>query len=50
MDSVVALHDKIGVNRQLFETLQFTLKGVHGHVIDLHGAHVSFSMIIVTMG
>ena len=49
MDSVVAPHDKTDVSRQLFETLQFTLKNVHGNVIDLHGAHVSFSMIFVTM-
>ena len=49
MDSVVAPHDKIDVGRQLFETLQFTLKNVHGNVIDLHGAHASFSTIFVTM-
>ena len=49
MDSVVAPHDKIDVSRQLFKTLQFTLKNVHGNVIDLHGAHVSFPMIFVTM-
>ena len=49
MDSVVAPHDKIDVSRQLFKTLHFTLKNVHGNVIDLHGAHVSFSMIFVTM-
>ena len=29
MDSVVAPHDKIDVSRQLFKTLQFTLKNVH---------------------
>ena len=50
MDSVVAPHDKIDVSRQLFKTLQFIFKNVHGNVIDLHGAHVSFSMIFVTMG
>ena len=49
MDSVVAPHDKIDVSNQLFKTLHFTLKHVHGNIIDLHGAHVSFSMIFVTM-
>ena len=49
MDSVVAPHDKIDVSRQLFKTIQFILKNVHGNVIDLHGAHVSFSMVFVTM-
>ena len=48
--SVVAPHDKIDVSRQLFKTLQFIFKNVHGNVIDPHGAHVSFSMISVTMG
>ena len=48
MDSVVAPHDKIDVSRQLFKTLHF--RNVHGNVIDLHGAQVSFSMIFVTMG
>ena len=49
MDSVVTPHDKIDVSRQLFKTLQFTLKNVHGNVLDLHGAQMSFSMILVTM-
>ena len=49
MDSVVALHGKIDVSRQLIKTLQFILKNVHGNVIDLHGAHVSWSLVIVTM-
>ena len=49
MDSVVAPHDKIDVSRQLFKTLHFTLKNVHGNVIGLHGAHVSFSVIFVNM-
>ena len=49
MDSEVAPHDKIDVSRQLFKTLHFIHKNVHGNVIGLHGAHVSFSMISVTM-
>ena len=49
MDSVVAPHDKIDVSRQLFKTLHFSLMNAHGNVIDLHQAHVSFSMIFVTM-
>ena len=49
MDSVAAPHDKIGVSRQLVNTLNFALKNVHGNVIDLHSANVSFSMIFVTI-
>ena len=49
MDSVVAPHDKIDVGRQLIKTLKFTFKNVHGHVVDLHAAHVSFSMVFVTI-
>ena len=50
MDSVVAPHDKMDVSRQLFKALQFTFKDVHGNVIDLHGVHVGWSLIIVTKG
>ena len=49
MDSVVAPHDKIDASRQLIKTMNFTLKNVHGNVIDLHAANVSFSMIFVTI-
>ena len=49
MDSVVAPHDKIDVGRQLIETLNSTLKNVHGNVIDLHAANVSFSIVFVTI-
>ena len=49
MDSVVAPHDKIDVSRQLIKALNFALKHVHGNVIDLHAANVSFSMIFVTI-
>jgi len=49
MDSVVAPHDKIDVSRQLIKTLRFTLKNVHGNVINLHGAHCSFSLIFQTI-
>ena len=49
MDSVVALHDKIDVSRQLIKKLYFVLKNVHGNVIDLHAANVSFSMILLTI-
>ena len=47
MDSVVAPHDKIDVSRQLI-TLNCSLKNVHGNVIDLHSANISFSMIFVS--
>ena len=50
MDSVVATHDKIDVSRQLAKTQNLALKNVHGNVIDLHSANVSFSMIFVTIG
>ena len=48
MDSAVAPHDKTDVSRQLITTLNFAFKNVHGNVIDLHPANVSFSMIFVT--
>ena len=50
MDSVVAPHDKIDVSRQLIKNINFILENVHGNVIDLHAANVSFSMISVTIG
>ena len=37
LDSVVAPHDKIDVSRQLFKTMEFSFRNVHGNVIDLHG-------------
>ena len=49
LDSVVAPHDKIDVSRQSIKTLQFTLKNVHGNTINLHGAHISFSLIFQTI-
>ena len=48
LDSVGAPHDKIDVSRQLVKTFQFSLKNVHGKVINLHGAHYSLSLIMVT--
>ena len=50
MDSIVAPHDKSDVSRQLIKTLNFILKNVHGNVIDLHAANVSFPMIFATIG
>ena len=49
MDSAVAPHDKIDVSRQLTQTMEFSFRNVHGNIIDLYGAHVGFSMILVTM-
>ena len=49
LDSVVAPHDKIDVSRQLLKTIQLSLKNEHGDVINLHGAHISFSLCFVTM-
>ena len=48
-DSVVAPHDKVDVSRQIFTTMHFTLKSVHGNVINLHGAHASPSLIFQTI-
>lgn len=45
IDSVVAPHDKIDVSRQNIKTMHFTINNVHGNVISLHGAHVSWSII-----
>ena len=49
IDSAVSPHDKIDVSRQSLKTMHFTLKNVHGNVIDLHGAHVSLSLIFQTI-
>jgi len=49
MDSVVAPHDKINVSKQLIKTLHFSLRNVHGNVIDLHGSHISLSLIFQTL-
>ena len=49
MDSVVAPHDQTDVSRQLIKHLHFTIKNVHGNVIDLRGSPTSFSLIFVTM-
>ena len=50
IDSVVAPHDEIDVSRQSLKTMRFTLKNVHGNVINLQGAHVSLSLIFQTIG
>ena len=49
IDSAVAPHDKIDVSRQSLKTMHFILKNVHGNVINLHGAHVSLSLIFQTI-
>ena len=49
LDSVVAPHDRIDVSRQLFKTMEFSFRNVHGKVMDLHGANISFSLIFATM-
>ena len=49
LDSVVAPHDKIDVSRQSIKSMNFTLKNVHGNVINLHGAHISLSLIFQTI-
>ena len=49
IDSVVAPHDKIDVSRQSIKTMHFTLKNVHGNIINLHNAHISFSLIFQTI-
>ena len=48
IDSVVAPHDKIDVSRQLIKTIELSFRNVHGDIIDLHGAHVSFSLVFQT--
>ena len=49
MDSVVAPHDKIDVSRQLSKTVELSFRNVHGDIIDLHGAHVSLSLVFQTL-
>ena len=50
LDSVVAPYGKIDVSRQLIKTTELSFRNVHGNVIDLHGANVSFSLVSVTVG
>ena len=47
IDTVVSNHDKIDVSRQTLKTLEFRLTNVKGEVVDLHGAHVSWSLVFV---
>jgi hypothetical protein len=49
VDSVVANHDKLDVSRQMFKQMEFSLKNVHGNIIDLHGSSISFSLIFETL-
>ena len=49
LDSAVSPHDKMDVSRKTLKTIHITLKDVYGTVINLHGASVSFSLVIVTM-
>ena len=49
IDSVVTQHDKIDVSRQLIKTMEFSFRNVHGDIIDLHGGHVSLSLVFQTM-
>ena len=49
LDCVVAPHDKSDVSRQSFKLTHFIRKNVHGNVINLHGAHVSLSLIFQTI-
>ena len=48
IDSVVSQHDKIDVSRQLIKTMEFSFRNVHGDIIDLHGSHVSLSLVFAT--
>ena len=49
LDSVVAPHDIIDVSRQSIKSMNFTFNNVHGNVINLHGAHISLSLIFQTI-
>ena len=48
--SMVSSIDKIDVSRQLIKTMEFPFRNVHGDIIDLHGAHVSLSLVFQTYG
>ena len=48
IDSAVAPHVKIAVSRQLIKTMGLSFRNVHGYIIDLHGAHVSLSLVFQT--
>ena len=44
-DNVSSSSDYLDCSRQTLKTIQFELKDVHGTLIPLHGAHVSFSLV-----
>ena len=43
--NVTSGNDYLDCSRQTLKTLQFQLQDVSGNVIQLHGSHVSFSIV-----
>jgi hypothetical protein len=44
-DKITSSSDYIDVSRQTLRLLNFQLKDSLGHIINLHGANVSFSLV-----
>ena len=42
---VTSAGDYLDCSKQTLKTIHFELKDVHGNVINLHGSHVSFSIV-----
>ena len=50
LDNIVSTIDGIDVSKSAIKLLHFQLTDARGHVVDLHGSHVSFSLIFKTDG
>lgn len=46
-NNIVAQHEYFSVSKLLLKTLEFKLVDVHGNVIDLRGAPISFSLVFM---
>ena len=49
VDTNVLPYDYLGCSRQVLKTLSFKVQDIYGKAIPLHGQHVSFSIIFLTV-
>ena len=45
VDQFIAMNDFLDCSKQTFKTLEFHLRDGRGRVINLHGSHISFSIV-----
>ena len=48
-DQVMVSTDFLDCSKQTWRQLEFSLRDVRGNVINLHGSHISFSIIFSIM-